>query len=68
LRVQSASGGRWLTMTTHTDFEGFVRAVGRPAPRPVLPPPPAPPTPEAAAHLAEVGARYGIQLVGPPLH
>jgi quercetin dioxygenase-like cupin family protein len=67
-RVQSVSGGRWLTITTHTDFERFVRAVGRPAPRAELPPPPGPPTPEAAAHLADVGARYGIELVGPPLH
>ena len=33
-----------------------------------LPPAPGPPTPEAAAHLAELGSRYGIELVGPPLH
>jgi quercetin dioxygenase-like cupin family protein len=66
-RVESAAGGRWLTVTTHTDFERFVRAVGQPAPRAELPPSPGPPTPAAAAHLAEVGSRYGIQLVGPPL-
>jgi quercetin dioxygenase-like cupin family protein len=66
-RVESASGGQWLTVTTHTDFERFVRAVGRPAPRAELPPAAAPPTPEAAAHLAEVGARFGIELVGSPL-
>jgi mannose-6-phosphate isomerase-like protein (cupin superfamily) len=67
-RVESTQGGRWLTVTTHTDFERFVRAVGRPAPRVELPPTPGPPTGEQAAHLAEVAARYGIELVGPPLH
>lgn len=67
-RVQSAGGGRWFTVTTHTDFERFVRAIGRPAPRAELPPPPGPPTPDAIAHLSEVAARYGIEVVGPPLH
>jgi quercetin dioxygenase-like cupin family protein len=67
-RVASAQGGRWLTVTTHTDFERFVRAVGRPAPRAELPPAPPPPTPEAAAHLAQVSAGFGIEIVGPPLH
>ncbi len=67
-RVESPGGGRWMTVTTPGDFERFVRDVGRPAPRAELPPPPGPPTPEQAAHLAEVAGRYGIELVGPPLH
>ena len=66
-RIQSSAGGRWLTITTHTDFERFVRAAGRPAPRDELPPSAGPPTPEGAAHLAALAGRYGIELVGPPL-
>lgn len=67
-RVRSTNGGKWLTMTTHTDFERFVRAIGRPAPRAELPPPPGPPTPEMVAQLTEVAARHSIDVVGPPLH
>ncbi|MFN3286471.1 MAG: cupin domain-containing protein [bacterium] len=58
---------RWLTVTTGRDFEDFVRAMARPALRPELPPPGGPPTPEAAAVLAETALRYGIEIVGPPL-
>jgi len=58
---------RWLTVTTGRDFEEFVRAMSRPALRPELPPPGGPPTPEAAAVLAETALRYGIEIVGPPL-
>jgi len=58
---------RWLTVTTGRDFEEFVRAMSRPALRPELPPPGGPPTPEAAAVLAETARRYGIEIVGPPL-
>jgi quercetin dioxygenase-like cupin family protein len=66
--VESKQGGRWLTVTTHADFERFVRTVGRPALLAELPPSPGPPTPEQVAHLTEVASRYGIELVGPPLH
>jgi len=66
--VESPDGGRWFTVTTHADFEGFVRAVGRPTERLELPPPPGPPTPEQAEHLAEIAARFQIEIVGPPLH
>lgn len=66
-RVESAGGGRWLTVTARRDFENFVRAMARPAQRPELPPPSGPPTPEAAAVLAEVASRFGIEIVGPPL-
>jgi quercetin dioxygenase-like cupin family protein len=66
-RVESREGARWLTVTTHGDFEGFVRALGRPALRAELPPPGPPPTPDAVAHVEALGARYGIRFVGPPL-
>ncbi|MDR7390198.1 MAG: cupin domain-containing protein [Armatimonadota bacterium] len=66
-RVVSAGEARWLTVTTGRDFEEFVRAMSRPALRPELPPPGGPPTPEAAAVLAETALRYGIEIVGPPL-
>src|SRR5439155_12174688 len=35
--------GRWLAITVHGDFEGFVRSLGRPAERPELPEPSPPP-------------------------
>ncbi len=66
--VTSPGGGRWLTVTSHTDFERFVRAIGRPALGPDLPEPTGPPTPAQVAEVAKVAERCGIQLVGPPLH
>ena len=66
--ITSPDGGRWLTVTSHTDFERFVRAIGRPALGPDLPEPTGPPTPAQAAELANMAGRFGIQLVGPPLH
>ncbi len=66
-RVESPGGARWLTVTVRRDFEDFVRALGRPAPRPELPPPSGPPAPEAQAVLVEVAGRFGIEMVGPPL-
>jgi len=66
-RVESA-GGRWFTVTTHSDFERFVRAVGLPAPRAELPPPPGPPAAEEMERLVEVARRHNIEIVGPPLH
>lgn len=67
-RVESAEGGRWLTITSKGDFEGFVREVGRVAERIELPERSGPPTAEAVAALAEIAGHYGIELVGPPLH
>ncbi len=58
---------RWLVITTRGDFEGFVRAVSRPATAPVLPVPAGPPTPEQQQALAELARRYGIELLGEPL-
>lgn len=58
---------RWLLVTTHGDFERFVREVARPATAPKLPAPSGPPTPEQQRALAEVALRHGIELLGPPL-
>ncbi len=66
-RVESAAGARWLTILRGGDFDGLVRALGRPATRPGLPKPSGPPTPEQAEALAEACRRHGVDLVGPPL-
>ncbi|MCA9987436.1 MAG: cupin domain-containing protein [Anaerolineales bacterium] len=66
--IESAGGGRWLTITTPGDFERFVRLTGRPAEQAELPAPAGPPTPEAAAMLGQAAAECGIEIVGPPLH
>lgn len=58
---------RWLVVTTHGDFERFVRELARPAEQAGLPPQAGPPTPEQQRVLGEAAARHGIELVGPPL-
>jgi quercetin dioxygenase-like cupin family protein len=65
-RIDSAAGGRCLTITAHGDFERFVRAVSRPAPRLELPPP-STPTPASITTLTAVARTHGIEIVGPPL-
>jgi quercetin dioxygenase-like cupin family protein len=66
-RVDSAEGAHWLVITTHGDFECFVRALARPAKHPALPPPSGEPTPEAIQLLTETARAHGIEIVGPPL-
>ena len=66
-RVESAKGGRCLTITVRGDFERFVRAVSRPAERPELPPPAGPPSADAIQALKATAAKFGIEIVGPPL-
>ncbi len=66
-RVESAQGGRCLTITMRGDFERFVRAVSRLAERPELPEPAGPPSADAIQALRATAAKYGIELVGPPL-
>jgi len=66
-RVESKTGGRFLTVTLGDDFERLVRAFGRPAQRPGLPDPAGPPSPEAIQALSKSAALCGIDLVGPPL-
>ena len=57
---------RWVTVTGRGDFERFVRALSRPAEGGTLPPA-MPPTPEAIERLVTTAARFGIEIVGPPL-
>jgi mannose-6-phosphate isomerase-like protein (cupin superfamily) len=66
-RVESSGGARWLTITTRGDFEGFVRALARPAERAELPPLGPIPTPEQEAAVVAIAERFGIEFVGPPL-
>jgi len=66
-RVESAQGGCCLTITVRGDFERFVRAVSRPAARPELPELAGPPSADALQALRSTAAKYGIELVGPPL-
>jgi quercetin dioxygenase-like cupin family protein len=58
---------RWLVVTTHGDFERFVREASRPALTAALPAPAGPPTPEEQQSLGALALRHGIELVGPPL-
>lgn len=66
-RVESAEGGRWLVITTHGDFERFVRELSRPAAAPELPKASGPPSPDELQALGEAAQRHHIRLVGPPL-
>ena len=67
-RVESSSGGRWLTITTGHDFENFVKAISVPATADSLPQRIGPPTEALKAELAARSAEYNIEIVGPPLH
>lgn len=66
-RAESPGGARFLTIVRGGDFEGLVRALGRPAERDGLPDAAGPPSPEQAQALAEACLRHGVELVGPPL-
>jgi quercetin dioxygenase-like cupin family protein len=66
-RVESSDGARWLIVTTHGDFERFVRAMSRPAEHSELPARLGPPTPDQAEALAASAREHGIEFVGPPL-
>jgi hypothetical protein len=66
-RVESAQGGRCLTITVRGDFGRFVRAMSRPADRLGLPKPSGLPSDDALKALRATAAEYGIEFVGPPL-
>lgn len=62
----AVTGGRacrLLQITSPAQFEGFVAEAGRPAQSLTLPEPSAP----DVTVLAQVAAKYGNELVGPPL-
>jgi hypothetical protein len=54
-------------VTTHGDFERFVRELSRQAERAELPAPSGPPTPEQIQALAATAMRHNGEIVGPPL-
>lgn len=58
-----ASGGRLLTFTNSAGFGSFAVEAGEPAPALTVPPPAEP----DVQRLAEAAARYGIEIVGPPV-
>jgi quercetin dioxygenase-like cupin family protein len=66
-RVESESG-RWLTVTSHQQFEDFVRAMARKANARGLPPSGGAPNDAAIAALTAMAKNFGIEIVGPPLH
>ena len=51
------SEARWLVTSSPAGFEGFVRAIGTPAPATAMPDP---------EELARVAAVHGIEILGPP--
>ena len=58
------AGGKALVGFAPFQFEGFLRAIGEPAPERVLPPPlQAPPD---MAHIVPIGIKNGIEILGPP--
>lgn len=63
-RVDSPTA-RVLGLALPGGFDRFVRATGRPAENPSLPPPPAGP-PDIAA-LVGAAREHGMEIVGPPL-
>lgn len=65
-RVESEHG-RWLTVTTHGQFEDFVRAMARNATAKELPPAAGPPGQDAIEALTEMAKKFGIEIVGPPM-
>ncbi len=61
-KVRGQQPARMLTFTFPAGFEGFVNELGSPAPRRTLPPEEAP----DVARIAAVGAKYGMEILGPP--
>ena len=65
-RVDSEES-RCLAITTHGQFEGLVRALGRPATGAELPTPSGPPGPQQMETLVATAREHGIEIVGPPM-
>ncbi|HEY8773213.1 MAG TPA: cupin domain-containing protein [Gaiellaceae bacterium] len=62
--IAGPAGGRALVGFQPFLFEGFLREIGEPALERVLPPPlDAPPD---MAQLLPVGAKHGMEILGPP--
>jgi quercetin dioxygenase-like cupin family protein len=67
-KIESAEGGRWMTVTNRGDFERFVKAIGTPADKIELPPRHGAPSKEAVEELTRKAAEFNIDIAGPPLH
>lgn len=67
-KVESKSGGKWLTITTGHDFENFVKAMARPTTKDCLPERLGHPTEELKKELTVKAAQFNIEIIGPPLH
>jgi hypothetical protein len=59
-----STSAAWAQVTEPAGFEGFMRAVGEPAPSLTLPPPPT--TAPDMERLMAIAAEYGIEILGPP--
>ena len=64
--IESPQGARMLVITSHGEFEGFVRQLGRKPDRLELPPP-VTPSAKAIEVLTETARQFGIEIVGPPM-
>jgi hypothetical protein len=62
--IAGPEGGKALVGFQPFQFEGFLREVGEPAPERVLPPQLE--TPPDVARLIAIGARNGLEILGPP--
>ena len=62
--IAGPAGGRALVGFQPFHFEGFLREVGEPAVERVLPPPLA--APPDMARLLPIGAKHGMEILGPP--
>ncbi len=61
-RIESETA-RWLAIAAPAGFDAFVREVGEPATEETFP---SEGREHDAGRIAEIGARYGIELLGPP--
>jgi len=62
--VVSSPEARFLLVTEPAGFEGFMRAMGQPAPALTVPPPAEPPG--DISPLVAAAAEFGIEILGPP--
>ena len=62
--IVSSDEARFLLVTQAAGFEGFVRALGTPAP--VAEIPPAPAAPPDMAPIMQAAADHGLEILGPP--
>jgi len=60
----SSERARFLLVTQAAGFEGFIRALGTPAP--VAEVPPAPTAPPDMAPILQAAAEHGLEILGPP--